>query len=152
MKKWIWSIAIVVLLQNSACTRNSQNATITVDTVETDFFDGLTPSTAEFTFEGILPCADCMGIKTNLVINNDSLSYFLTETYMGKNNPDSVFLRSGTFTRLTATDSVSTILQLSAAKELSPLFYKVIGDSILKKLDNQGQEILGNHNYLLTRK
>ncbi|MBK7966415.1 MAG: copper resistance protein NlpE N-terminal domain-containing protein [Bacteroidetes bacterium] len=152
MKKIIWSIALLGLLQNSACTRNTQNATVTVDTVETDFFDGLTPTAAEFTFEGILPCADCMGIKTNLVLNNDSLSYFLTETYMGKTNPDSVFLRSGTFTRLTATDSVSTILQLSAVKELPPLNYKVISDSILKKLDNQGQEILGNHNYLLTRK
>ena len=71
---------------------------------------------------------------------------------MGKNNPDSVFLRSGTFTRITASDSISTLLQLSAAKESPPLYYKVIGDSILKKLDNQGQEVLGNHNYLLTRK
>jgi uncharacterized lipoprotein NlpE involved in copper resistance len=152
MKKWIWSIAILGLLQNSSCTRNTQNATVTVDTIETDFFEGLTPSNAEYTFEGILPCADCMGIKTNLILNDDSLSYFLTETYMGKNNPDSVFLRSGSFTRMTAPDSVSTILQLSAAKESPPLFYKVIGDSILKKLDTQGQEILGNHNYLLTRK
>lgn len=152
MKKWIWSIAILGLLQNSSCTRNTQNATVTVDTIETDFFEGLTPSSAEYTFEGILPCADCMGIKTNLILNDDSLSYFLTETYMGKNNPDSVFLRSGSFTRMTAPDSVSTILQLSAAKESPPLFYKVIGDSVLKKLDTQGQEILGNHNYLLTRK
>jgi uncharacterized lipoprotein NlpE involved in copper resistance len=152
MNKLIWGIIIIGLFAIASCTRNTQNATITVDTVETDFFDGLTPSSAEFTFEGILPCADCMGIKTNLVFNDDSLSYFLTETYMGKNNPDSVFLRSGTFTRITASDSISTLLQLSAAKESPPLYYKVIGDSILKKLDNQGQEILGNHNYLLTRK
>ncbi len=152
MNKLIWGLLLIGLLPISACTRNTQNATITVDTVETDFFDGLTPSLAEFTFEGILPCADCMGIKTNLVINDDSLSYFLTETYMGKNNPDSIFIRSGSFTRITASDSLSTILQLSAVKELPPLFYKVIGDSILKKLDSQGREILGNHNYLLTRK
>ena len=152
MNKLIWGLLLIGLLPISACTRNTQNATITVDTVETDFFDGLTPSTTEYTFEGILPCVDCMGIKTNLVINDDSLSYFLTETYMGKNNPDSVFLRSGIFIRLTAPDSVSTLLQLSAVKELPPLNYKVIGDSVLKKLDNQGQEILGNHNYLLTRK
>lgn len=152
MNKLILGIFIVGLIPVNSCTRNTQNATITVDTVETDFFDGLTPSTAEFTFEGIFPCADCMGIKTNLVINDDSLSYLLTETYMGKNNPDSVFLRSGTFIRMTASDSLSTVLQLSAAKESPPLYYKVIGDSILKKLDNQGQEILGNHNYLLTRK
>ena len=152
MKKWIWSIALFGLLQNSACTRNTQNATVTVDTVETDFFEGLTPSIAEFTFEGIFPCTDCMGIKTNLVINDDSLSYFLTETYMGRQNSDSVFTRSGSFTRLTSPDSVSTILELSAAKESPVLFYKVVSDSLLKKLDQQGKEMLGNHSYLLTRK
>lgn len=148
----ICSIAIIGLLQNSACTRNTQNATITVDTVETDFFDGLTPTISEYTFEGIFPCADCMGIKTNLVLNDDSLSYFLTETYMGRQNSDSVFMRSGSFTRLTAPDSVTTILELSAAKESPVSFYKVVSDSLLKKLDPQGKEMLGNHSYLLTRK
>lgn len=152
MKKWIWSIAILGVLQNSACTRNDQNATVTVDTIETDFFEGLTPTVAEYTFEGILPCADCMGVKTNLVLNDDSLSYFLTETYMGKQNSDSVFMRSGSFARLTAPDSVTTILELSAAKESPPLFYKVVSDSIIKKLDVEGKEMLGNHSYLLTRK
>lgn len=152
MKKWIGSIAIIALLQNSACTRNTQNATITVDTVETDFFEGLTPAGAEYSFEGVFPCADCMGIKTNLVLNDDSLTYFLTETYMGRQNSDSVFTRSGNFTRLTAPDSVTTILELSAAKESPVLFYKVVSDSLLKKLDPQGKEMLGNHSYLLTRK
>ncbi len=148
----MWSIAIISLLQSSACTRNTQNATVTVDTVETDFFEGLTPSSAEFTFEGIFPCADCMGIKTNLVIDDDKLSYFLTETYMGRQNPESVFTRSGSFSRLTAPDSVTTILELSAVKESPALFYQVVSDSILKKLDPQGKEMLGNHSYLLNRK
>lgn len=152
MNKVLIGLSFISLLQVAGCTRNKQNATVTVDTVDTDFFEGLTHSSPEFTFEGVLPCQDCMGIKTQLVLNDDSLTYFLTETYMGRKDPDSVFMRSGTFDRITAADSVSTILELSAAKEAAPIYFKVMSDSILKKLDSKGKEILGNHSYLLNRK
>jgi len=152
MLKWIIGIWIIALLACSSCNRNSQNATVTVDTVETDFFEGLTPSGPQFTFEGVLPCADCAGINTQLILYDDSMSYFLTETYMGKSSPDSVYTRSGIFTRLTAADSISTILELSPAKEIPKNYFLVLGDSALKKLDNNGKVIVSESNYLLMRK
>lgn len=37
----------------------------------------------EGTFAGILPCADCEGIKTELMLHADG-TYMLSETYLGK--------------------------------------------------------------------
>ncbi|MBL7924944.1 MAG: copper resistance protein NlpE N-terminal domain-containing protein [Bacteroidia bacterium] len=152
MIKYLLSAWICSLLLLTSCERNSQQATVTVDTLESDFFESLTPTSLEFTFEGILPCADCAGIRTHLKINEDSLSYFLTETYMGRTDPDSVFLRSGTFSRITGADSVSTILELSPVKESGKLYFLVAGDSALKKLDQEGKEIISEYNYILKRK
>ncbi|HUH25301.1 MAG TPA: copper resistance protein NlpE, partial [Flavobacterium sp.] len=36
------------------------------------------------TYEGVLPCADCEGIKTNIVLNNDGTFKYNTE-YINKN-------------------------------------------------------------------
>lgn len=46
------------------------------------------------TYQGILPCADCEGIQTQLVLNKD-LSYSLKTRYNGKS--DSIFQTKGTF-------------------------------------------------------
>lgn len=37
-------------------------------------------------YEGIIPCADCEGIKLTLKITRDYQSYELTEEYLGKSN------------------------------------------------------------------
>ena len=45
-------------------------------------------------YQGIIPCADCEGIKTQLTLNND-LTYILQTQYLGKE--DSVFQATGKF-------------------------------------------------------
>ena len=40
-------------------------------------------SASQSSYEGVLPCADCSGIKTNLNIQNDKFT--ITEDYQGKN-------------------------------------------------------------------
>lgn len=141
----------LILLSLSSCQRNSQNATVTVDTVETDFFQGLDDANAEKIYEGTLPCADCNGILTNLKINNDSLTYFLTETYQGVVGKDSVFLRSGTFRNITGIDTTTNILELSAAKEAPVLLFRVLGDTALQKLEQNGRPIESDLNYILRK-
>ena len=51
-------------------------------------------------FEGVLPCADCEGIRTELtlyqdVANADNNSYILKETYLGVNTGDTTFTSKG---------------------------------------------------------
>jgi copper homeostasis protein (lipoprotein) len=45
-------------------------------------------------YQGILPCADCEGIKTQIVLNKD-LSYVLETQYLGKD--EKIFQAKGTF-------------------------------------------------------
>ena len=45
-------------------------------------------------YQGILPCADCEGIKTQLTLNKD-LTYVLQTQYLGRK--DSVFTKKGKF-------------------------------------------------------
>lgn len=35
-------------------------------------------------YSGVLPCADCKGIKTDLLINLNNQSFKITEEYLGK--------------------------------------------------------------------
>jgi copper homeostasis protein (lipoprotein) len=45
-------------------------------------------------YQGILPCADCEGIKTQILLNKD-LSYVLETQYLGKD--EKTFQAKGTF-------------------------------------------------------
>lgn len=143
--------SLFLLLVFNSCERHSGNVTITVDTAET-VVPEIEPVKNETVYEGLLPCADCQGILTNLMLQGDSSSYFLTETYLGTGKPDSVFLRSGTYTTLTAADSVTALVELSAVKESGPLYFEIAGDTALIRLDMNAKRIPGDLNYTLVRK
>ncbi len=132
-----------------SCDRNSRNATVTVDTVDTDFFEGLTPSAVILTYKGVLPCVDCQGINTQLEINQDSSTFTLAETFQGKASGDSSFMFSGRFNRLSAADSVSTVLELTSSDRKD--FFLVEGDTSLLKLDQDAKTINSGANYRLMR-
>ena len=55
----------------------------------------------ERTWAGLLPCADCQGIDTRLVLRTEDgkRNYVLTETYLGGSGKTS-FNRAGTWTEL----------------------------------------------------
>jgi copper homeostasis protein (lipoprotein) len=55
----------------------------------------------ERTWAGLLPCADCQGIDTRLVLRTEDgkRNYLLTETYLGGSGKTS-FNRAGTWTEL----------------------------------------------------
>ena len=52
------------------------------------------------TYEGILPCADCGGIKTTLKINSDA-TYDLRSEYLGEEN--GIFEESGVYNMISKT-------------------------------------------------
>lgn len=87
------------------------------------------------TYEGTLPCADCEGIKTTIMLNEDG-TFTAKEEYMNK--PDGNMESKGTFTW----DASGTNVTLTDGKDFKQS-YKVIEGAILQ-LDTEGNEITGN--------
>lgn len=84
-------------------------------------------------YQGILPCADCKGIKTQLLLNED-LTYTLKTQFLEKS--DSVFSENGKFNW---NDSGNTITLNNTNHQI----YQV-GENILFQLDKDGNRITGN--------
>ncbi|KMQ60269.1 lipoprotein [Chryseobacterium angstadtii] len=84
------------------------------------------------TYDAVVPCADCPGIKTSLTINNDK-TFSITEEYIDRNSKNQ---DKGTF-EWDATGSMITLKGKTANYK-----YKV-GENILIQLDMDGKEISG---------
>ncbi|QER39136.1 copper resistance protein NlpE [Acinetobacter suaedae] len=88
------------------------------------------------TYKGILPCADCEGIETELELNSDK-TYELKETYLGKGD-GKPFESKGNFTFNSANTS---IIELDQAGDGRKYF---VAEGYLKALDIEGKEITGD--------
>ncbi|ENX59022.1 MULTISPECIES: copper resistance protein NlpE [Acinetobacter] len=87
------------------------------------------------TYTGVLPCADCEGIKTELKLNLDK-TYEIKETYLGKGD-GKAFESKGSF----AFDSKNTsVIELDKAGDNRKYF---VAEGYLKALDMEGKEITG---------
>ena len=84
-------------------------------------------------YQGVLPCADCEGIKTQIVLNKD-LSYALETSYIGKN--EKVFKTQGTFKW---DENGSKITLDNENKQI----YQV-GENRIFHLDKDGNRITGD--------
>lgn len=95
------------------------------------------------TYEGVLPCADCEGIKNTLTISDDN-NFHLTQEYINKNFS---VKDSGTFTW----DANGANITLNSKD--NEFNYKV-GENRLIQLDLEGKEIDGalKDHYILIKK
>ncbi|AZA82598.1 copper resistance protein NlpE [Chryseobacterium lactis] len=84
------------------------------------------------TYEAVVPCADCPGIKTSLTLNNDK-TFSISEEYIDRNSKNQ---DKGSFT-WDATGSIITLKGKTANYK-----YKV-GENALYQLDMEGKEITG---------
>ena len=84
------------------------------------------------TYTGVLPCADCAGLKTTLTIRSDS-SYHLETRPLGQE--DRLFVEQGTFTWMEG----GNIIQLNDGVTR----YQV-GENRLFLLDRRGRRITGD--------
>jgi len=85
------------------------------------------------TYKGILPCADCVGIETQITLNKD-LSYTKTEKYLGKS--DSIFSAEGQFKWNDAGSNI--FLDQESSKSYQ------VGEHKLFALDQNGDRITGS--------
>jgi copper homeostasis protein (lipoprotein) len=97
------------------------------------------------TYKGIVPCADCEGIETTLVLNLDR-TFSLQTKYLGKTNSVGLDIK-GNFTWNRAGNTIT----LGGIKE-APAQY-LVGENHLRQLDMSGQKITGalEEKYLLKK-
>ena len=89
----------------------------------------------EGTYQGIIPCADCEGIKTEITIKYD-LTYVIKTIYLGKAD-GKTFEKTGRFV-WDKTGSNITLEELNG----NPVQFKV-GENQLIQLDLEGKIITG---------
>ncbi|MDR0734900.1 MAG: copper resistance protein NlpE [Elusimicrobiota bacterium] len=87
------------------------------------------------TYTGVIPCADCEGIKVELTLSPQE-TYKISYTYLGKS--DNSFKGAGKF----SWDKDGSSVTLDTKDLAFPPYYKV-GENKLIQLDMNGQKITG---------
>lgn len=126
--------------QQKASETNKTDSTTNTSTTDTNKIDALVWND---TFSGILPCADCEGIKTVLKLNNDN-TFTLSETYLGKK--DVPFESKGNY------EWNSTSKKLTVFTSGEPRYYQLVGEKLLL-LDMNGEAPTGAlaNKYILSK-
>lgn len=98
------------------------------------------------TYRAVMPCADCEGIMTEIILNDDR-TYKMSMQYQGKS--DSIYVREGSFTW----NENGTNISLSGMNEDEAFHQFMVGENALFKLDKDGNRITGDlaANYRLTK-
>lgn len=86
-------------------------------------------------YSGLLPCADCSGIKTEITLNEDG-SYLILRKYLDKE--DKTFEEKG---QLQWTEDGGTVVLTNKENGQATLFK--VGENHLKQLDLDGNPIEG---------
>ena len=106
-------------------------------------------SRTQTSYEGILPCADCSGLKTELTLYKNG-TYYLKETYLATRDGDKSYTSSGKYRRIK--DRGREIVQLNYDKPEEIYNFIAPDDDHLRVLDKQFNEIDTPMNMTLTRK
>jgi uncharacterized lipoprotein NlpE involved in copper resistance len=108
-------------------------------------------------YEGVLPCADCEGIKTELTLyrkaeSSDPATYRLSETYLGRRGKGFVSTGKWAITHGAGAQAEATVYQLDPDKPDRMRSFLVINDTQIRQLDKQQQEFDSKLNYTLTKR
>jgi copper homeostasis protein (lipoprotein) len=98
------------------------------------------------TYSGVLPCADCEGIRYTVNFWSDQV-FFRRMTYLGKGEGEGASVDDVGRWNFTE-DAQSLVLN---TKDETPDIFTIEGRDVLKKLDMAGQPIESALNYTITR-
>lgn len=87
-------------------------------------------------YRGVLPCADCEGIQTEIILNQD-LTYILKTKYLSKG--DSVYQEKGSFTW----NEEGSKISLGGLSDPNQANSYLVGENRLFRLDAAGNRIEG---------
>ncbi|MCO5240253.1 MAG: copper resistance protein NlpE [Chitinophagaceae bacterium] len=110
-------------------------------------------------FEGVLPCADCEGIRMELTLyqdiaNADNNNYILKETYLGVNTADTVFTSKGSWGIIKGikTDKEASVFVLNYDSPDESRYFLKENDSTIVMLDQDQNKINSALNYSLHKR
>jgi len=137
MKKYLLLFIVVFL---ASCQNPAAKKKETVDAVHN------AKNSLDYvgTYKGILPCADCKGLETEVVINENA-TFCIKTKYLGKG--DKVFMQKGTFTW---NAKGNTIILTDIQNAPNQYF---VGENTLTQLDLSGKKISGSFadDYILSK-
>ncbi|MDO1449399.1 copper resistance protein NlpE [Rhodocytophaga aerolata] len=128
-------LAALVWSCGSSSTRQSDTATASTDTISVGANNSHNARNSldyEGTYTGILPCADCQGIETEIRLYAGN-SFVKKTRYLGKNDPQ-VFETTGAFTWNKAGNTII----LEGAEGANQY---LVGENTLTQLDQQGNKV-----------
>lgn len=141
MKKIIFITGSLCLLLTVSCkknksTENNPEATEIEETVIDNEHTSENSLDWEGSYSGVLPCADCEGISTEISISSDN-TFILKQQYLGKDD-DTVHEYKGTFSWK---KDGSTII-LNDIVDMPGQYF--VGEGKLIQLDMEGKKIEGD--------
>ena len=101
-----------------------------------------------FLYIGTLPCADCPGIRTEVMLHYNDMTYKLSERYLEKDDA-LPYLYEGVFSETSRDDKV--IIKLEMPENGGVRFYHKTGNRQLIMLDQQGESIGSTLDYSLNQ-
>jgi len=141
MKIIFWASAILIAFTFILSCRNSHtnHKLVSGQGIEADSSVDKAHTSAnsadwEGTYKGILPCADCEGVETEIILNPDN-TFVKRTKYIGKDSK--YFEISGAFSW---NDTGNTITLAGITNAPSQYF---VGENSLTQLDMQGEKITG---------
>jgi len=132
MKNLIFPLIIIFCVSALHYCKSSSQGKIWGDTDTTH--TSRTSADWDGSYRGVLPCADCEGLETTVILGKD-LNYTVTTKYLGKT--DSVYERSGKF----SWSERRNIIRLDGSTEQASTYF--VGENVLTQLDKDGNKITG---------
>ncbi len=135
------SVIIIALLTTLSCNSDKKQTTQDSETESTEMIMPVTGDNSQNAldwdgvYQGTIPCADCEGIETVLVLNRD-LSYIHKTKYLGKS--DSIYESAGSF----KWNESGSDITLTSNDNIRVQFK--VGENQLFMLDQEGQRITGD--------
>lgn len=123
---FLWAVFLVVMISCNSSQKN--NAQIKNSEIKTE--SQAQTSNLFGTYEGTLPAADCEGIKTMLVINEDK-TYTLKSEYIGQK--DATFETSGVYHMIG-----DSIIELVTPSSREKTYYRMLNNKQVMLSDKEG--------------
>ncbi len=105
-------------------------------------------------YEGTLPCADCGGIQTELMLYADGARYALKQTYLATKDGDRTVESAGSWTteRGHGGDANAVVYVIDPGDPTNTRRFLVTSDRTIELLDKDGKRITSEVNHTLNRK
>lgn len=143
MKMTAWLFALTCLLA-AGCNRNHDDASAgngQPPQSPAGIGGVAAPQASERTWAGLLPCSDCQGVDTRLVLRStgERRDYLMTETYLGGAGKNS-FNRVGSWAEMIETVDGEQVTLFILDPDQAGQRFSLQADGALELLDGHGNE------------